>query len=656
MELIAAPKPTVPKKASLLRSLPRPKKGEAAPYVQVPQSYVYRRREECFFGLHFDFHAETNDTEIGASVTEDLVRRIIRRSRPDFIQYDCKGHSGIASYPSQVAPQPARIARNALAIYRRVSAEMNVGLYGHFSGIWNSHALDADRSAGVTSVEGLQGEVFPHVRSEFVHPLSTFGPYVHRIMIPEMRELVDLYALDGLWVDADCWAAQVDYCDAAQSAFNRRYPDTEVPRSPSEPYWKEWLAIQRAQFVRYVQTYTHALHTMRPSLQVASNWLHGPIAPEPPGESGVDFISGDYSAADPVRRARMDSRFMAGVGVPWDLLAWGFCMSDRGEWVCKETRLLQREAAEVITQGGGFQVYFQPDRQGGFREDQIEQMGEVADFCHTRRESCHRTQSIPQVAVLFDRQSHYADHTRPFGPCDPTFLESVVDAISASGHSVDLVPDYRLLNELDRWPVVVIPGWKHLSDESIAILLTYAHRGGSLCVVGDEPANLFDVAISKQGPWTTVSDAQQRMIGKGKIAFIRHHVVDSNSAPNSSVLECLFRSVLEELYTPIVSCEPQSRFEVVLRKRDLKTIVHLLNRSAETSQDIQANVSAGGCTVTVSATDCPSAVWMEPGHMLLTHQWHPEKRRFTVHVPDVSIHAAIVFGVTSGHAKEVVGK
>src|SRR5688500_17324555 len=103
------------------------------------QSEMPIRKRDRFFGLHFDFHAELADEEIVAAVNDELVYLIIRRVRPDYIQYDSKGHYGVASYPTQLAAQPINIVCDALAIYRRVTAKLGVGLYAHFSGIWDDN-------------------------------------------------------------------------------------------------------------------------------------------------------------------------------------------------------------------------------------------------------------------------------------------------------------------------------------------------------------------------------------------------------------------------------------------------------------------------------------------------------------------------------------
>ena len=59
------------------------------------------KRKDCFFGLHFDFHANAETPDIGADFDESTVERIAREVKPDFIQCDTKGHPGFSSYPTK---------------------------------------------------------------------------------------------------------------------------------------------------------------------------------------------------------------------------------------------------------------------------------------------------------------------------------------------------------------------------------------------------------------------------------------------------------------------------------------------------------------------------------------------------------------------------
>lgn len=61
---------------------------------------------ERFFGLHFDFHAGSNN-RIGYRTEKEDIKAYIKAAKPDFIQCDCKGHPGYSSYPTKAGiPAP----------------------------------------------------------------------------------------------------------------------------------------------------------------------------------------------------------------------------------------------------------------------------------------------------------------------------------------------------------------------------------------------------------------------------------------------------------------------------------------------------------------------------------------------------------------------
>jgi hypothetical protein len=65
------------------------------------------KRAESFLGIHFDFHAGPDCTEVGKNTTPAMIDSIIDLVHPDYLQCDCKGHPGYSSYPTQVGnPAP----------------------------------------------------------------------------------------------------------------------------------------------------------------------------------------------------------------------------------------------------------------------------------------------------------------------------------------------------------------------------------------------------------------------------------------------------------------------------------------------------------------------------------------------------------------------
>ena len=109
-----------------------------------------KRRSDSAFGLHFDFHASpAPGIVVGATLKEEDIREICQLIKPDFIQIDCKGHPGWASYPTECENPMPDFAFDTLALWRKVTKEEGVALYMHYSGVMDqcilSHVISACR-------------------------------------------------------------------------------------------------------------------------------------------------------------------------------------------------------------------------------------------------------------------------------------------------------------------------------------------------------------------------------------------------------------------------------------------------------------------------------------------------------------------------------
>ena len=98
------------------------------------------RRADCFFGVHFDLHASEDITDAGKTLTVEMVDTFLTKVKPDFIQIDCKGHPGISSYPTKAGNHVKGFDKDPLKIWREATAKNNVGLYMHYSGVWDGKA------------------------------------------------------------------------------------------------------------------------------------------------------------------------------------------------------------------------------------------------------------------------------------------------------------------------------------------------------------------------------------------------------------------------------------------------------------------------------------------------------------------------------------
>ena len=582
----------------------------ALPAFQTQSTPPRLRRADSFFGLHFDLHPNAEDKVLGRDVNEAMVEHLLDATRPDFVQYDSKGHPGWLGWPSQVGPSAPGIVTDSLAVWRRVTARRGVALYTHFSGVWDSEAVRRRPEWARVDADGK-----PDPRQT-----STYGPYVDELMLPQLHEAVKKYALDGVWIDGECWATNPDYCAAAVKAFGR-----PAPKDAKDPLWQQWLEFNRDQFRRYIRHYVTALHQSHPGFQVASNWLYSTMVPEEP-TLPVDFLSGDYLGNASISTARLEARYLAQTGRSWDLMAWGFQQADSNSvgHIHKPAVQLEQEASVVLAQGGGFQIYYVPSRAGHFEEAHIQTMAEVGRYCRTRQAACFKSETVPQIGVVFSGHSLYRTSGRLFGGwgkrSDPA--RGWLDLLLACGWSVDVIPDWKLSRVAAQYPFLVLPDWAEPGDTTIAQLKAYARKGGRLLVAGaanaarfaadagarvvgepsEQPAFLKgSVLANLKGLWQDLEPAGGTLLAEryaeldtrsgGRPAAVSHALGDGRlivvpgpvgsvyAATHAAAVRDFAHSLVAPHFKPLVALDGPPVVELALRRQAGRLAVHLLNQA-----------------------------------------------------------------------------
>ncbi|HOW73262.1 MAG TPA: alpha-L-fucosidase [Phycisphaerae bacterium] len=440
-------------------------------------------RAESFFGLHFDLHPGPGDPALGADVTEEMVAKLLTRVRPNYVQYDSKGHGGYLGWPSSIGPSAPHMTRDSLQIWRKVTRDHGVALYIHFSGLFDMAALANNPEWGAMNATGQRD----------TNNTSVFSPYVDQVMIPQLVEAATKYDLDGAWVDGECWAARWDYSPEALAAWKKETGFDQAPTNRNQPNWLEWKRFNRRHFEQYVGHWVDAVHAARPGFQVASNWLYTTLTPWPVRVK-VDFVSGDYDPTNSVDRARPEARYTASTTMPWDLMAWGFVnnLAGMGQNI-KPAVHLQQEAAVVLMQGGGFQIYYQPTRKGHIADAVIETTGRVADFCRLRQTVSHKSTSIPQVALLMST-AVIEDRSDSVGAAWGSFPELVgtLHALLELHYSVDILAEHQIKGRLKDYPCIVVPDYDRFANGMKDEILAYVRDGGRLLLVGTAAARQFE--------------------------------------------------------------------------------------------------------------------------------------------------------------------
>jgi len=637
-------------------------------------------RSESFLGVHFDFHAGDDCKQIGQGVDREMVEYIIDQVKPDYVQCDCKGHPGLSSYPTKVGNPAPGFVKDPLKIWREVTAERGVALYMHYSGVLDSKAVQTHPEWARINEKGEKDDRLT----------SVYGPYVDNLLIPQLKELCDVYGVDGVWVDGECWATERDYSDRVIEAFQKQTGAKEAPRKPEDPYWFEFSEFCRDGFRRYLSHYVTELHKHNRKFQIASNWAYSSMMPEPVTVD-VDYISGDFSPMDSVNTARLEGRCMVYQGKPWDLMAWSFTRTD-GHFSTKSIAQLKQEAAVVLALGGGFQAYFPQRRDGSVHKWQMDLMREVAKFCRDRQQICHKARPVPQIGLIYSGKAYYRTNRKLFaawgGELVP--LHGILQSLLESQNVVDVVMEHHLAGRMQDYPLLVWPEWDYIDPAFKKNLLDYVDGGGNLLIVGPRAAALFEKELGvvlegetvervnglEYGDWVggikslfRKAELSQRAkavgrihedndvdspfepaasiadYGKGKIAAtylnLGERYCNAGTAVSRDFLQALVRELCGE---PLVTVSGSRYVDVTVNRKDGRLAVNLVNTAGPHANgkvyvfdDVPA---VGPLSVAIRYGKKPNKVMLEPYGRKLDYTYLQGKIRLTV--PRLAIHDIIV--------------
>lgn len=456
-----------------------------------------------YFGMHFDFHATATDSLMGRGLSEQRLDSLLAAVRPDFIQIDCKGHPGVASFPSMVAGATVAksFAKDPLAFYRTITRKHGVGLYVHYSGVQDFAVLAKHPTWSVVKADGKYDRA----------NTSVHGPYVDSLMIPQLTEIAD-YGVDGAWIDGDCWATQLDYSPGALAKFRAESGIQTIPRSPKDPNYQVFKDFARTSFTRYMTHYLDELHRRRPGFRVTSNWSYSSMMPEPI-TTGVDYLSCDLTPGNSVNVATLEARILAPQAQlykkPWDLMSWSFwhqyppqISGDQ-----KTAIHLMQDAAETIALGGGFQAYFYQNRDASIPLGELPVMVQLSRFVRARQAYCQGVTPIPQVAVLYSNTTFRRFSKPLFDRLETYRVQGVLSALLDAQMPAEVLAEHHLTGRMAQYPLIVVSQQDSLAPAFRQKLLDYARQGGNLMLIGATLTKQFatELGVTPIGDTTSVT-------------------------------------------------------------------------------------------------------------------------------------------------------
>lgn len=454
-----------------------------------------KKREDCFFGLHFDKHATSETKDIGITYPVENLERLCKEIKPDYIQTDAKGFEGLSCYPTKVGNQAPQIKGDVLRIWREVTKKYDIPLYVHFCGV-------VDKESSRKHPDWSEKELDEKNATFFGKgSMSIFGPYANELLIPQLKEIAGVYKADGAWIDAEAIYTGVDVCDKAKEEYKKKYKK-EIPENTNAENYGEYLEFLRDSFNEYVNYYVGEVKKEYPVFQICSNMSMGSSTPDSKVYD-TDFISVDYAGETAIDSARYETRLMANRGKPWDCMAWDYRSSAghaNGYSDFKTKVQLCQEAATVISAGGGFQIYHHMGfyKPFVFENYALNVFKSVSEFCRAREKYCFKAKLVPDVGIVFSTKNYYGLKKKTFERGETNFETIMMGAINGilnNGRSAEFILTHQATNLKD-YAVLVLPDTELLEQDLKEKLTEYVKNGGTLFLAGSHSIKNFKEELS----------------------------------------------------------------------------------------------------------------------------------------------------------------
>lgn len=471
----------------------------------TPQSAAEARPASAFQRnmrrLLRDMHIADWDPAFLSRYDPQQLADVCATSELNAVMIYCKSHIGLCNYPTEIGKQHGNLHG------RDVLGELNTALRARGIATCAYHSINFDNWAAETHPQwrqidlGLGRDLHEHTRYGVCCPNN---PQYRAYELGLLGEVLTRYEFDALWLDM-IWYLAVCGCDRCRARY-RREEGAEIPTTIdwTDPAWCRFQAARERWIVEWTETLFTRAHELRPGLAVTHNlaaavagWRTG----QPLRAARFDtYTSGDlYGDQDEQLLVTKMTQHLS-ESQPAELMV-SACVDLVDHVTLKTTEQLAASALAATAVGSAFIIIDAADPRGTAQTGTYQRIGEV--FARTRPyEPYLGGEPIEDVAVYLSGESQmdFADNGTEIRP--PTSLGGPIyphvraargacRALSQA-HLPFGVITARQLDQLDRYPVLVLPGLARITPAEVAAFRAYVAGGGRL--YASRYTSLVDVA------------------------------------------------------------------------------------------------------------------------------------------------------------------
>lgn len=641
--------------------------------------------EKSVFMLHEDHHIKV-ETEVGKGADPQETARIIALSKPDAIQIHAKGRPGYASYPTKIGWMAPKYARDVLRVWSDIARKDGY----HFSIYYN-----LGRDVEIQARKRQWNRIGPDGKLQDA-ALCYHSGVAEGYLWPMIAEIMDNYKPDGLWFDGSVFTIKNCYCTVCKARFLKE-KDLAAPANFKEPGWAAYKEMQRQIYREFLYKTVDRIKKKDPACLVTINLAYSMHMPEKPYK-GLDYFTADFG--NEIDELSQEAHWYDNQDKPFEIMTTVHIDGGAGKGrQPKPKGQLEQEMATIIANGGRYNGWDNPDSKSAISEQMGKHLQEVVSpFLRARQPWILQTERLPDVSLLYSATDHYAatdSVSNAFLSATP-FIP-VTDKIWQAGLNYEMIPEYKLSDGTIKSKLLIVEDPAALSENNIKDLRKFTESGGTILVTGrgiipKNMAELLGISVSENGVTPAglmvtdnkdvysfkhtlyqtktkgaevllyVKDAQgneyplftSHPVGKGKAMAVLVPLLSEKKGMPYKLPAALIKKIVEQALPSeqrlLVSDAPAT-VETVLRKKDDKHIVHMVNHAEGERELIKitwhkyykiTNIPPVPAShVSVKLAEKPKSVKLQPQNREVKN-WQYKNGRLEVDVPGFAIHQMLV--------------
>ena len=426
---------------------------------------------DSLMNMLVDYYPEIQFRPYGSVATRENVLPVLRDLQLGYYCIYAKGHSGYTTWPSSLHTQHNMLAQDMLKFSREVTREAGTRLVLYYSGLLDGIAGLRNPDWRMRFKDGSEQRYFDDFKVFMSYACCPHSGFFDEWVSVHLREMIEGYDPDGIWVDGD-WPTAC-YCPRCQAIFRE------------ETGWKDpWSdLLQRADFdVEYGRFWARATDRWRnrfnafvKALKPDCAYSAGNVSPRREYLAPFDWRSGDFFSPGYYHlhdMARM-MRWYGTLGVPYDAYVCDTSFTHARKEARSRSKSLDRmlqEAVTIAANGGTVGYWTYPTGHGALVPSRMEKARAVKRFLDERADVFLHTQSEPWTAIL---------------SCDTsTVLASPAHKAIAQLHRSPDLMDETGISATMPYDLAVVAEQPEMTEATAETLIAYVKNGGKLLTSG----------------------------------------------------------------------------------------------------------------------------------------------------------------------------